>query len=277
MSTCTLDAAVLDVSTLDVPIVDPLTTGAPTNLQPMRSHSSPRPRSITGSIPARPASATRSWSTWMPRCWRTPNRRGSRCSKTAYAFQLERPSVWPATPAGWSCVVTPTASCWKSAPGHARSRPHSAERCSIETAAVASPAAACGSARVTTSATGRTAGPRSSRISRCCVAAIIVPSTKKGFTSSACLMGSCSSGVPTAHCWRTSRQHPAWQPTRCVSSERGTKQKALGCTLAPGRRGGTGSGWTSAMRSTCCIPSPTRGYRQPRAAARSSQRCDACA
>jgi hypothetical protein len=36
-----------------------------------------------------------------PRSWRTPISRGSRCWRTADAFQLERPSGWRATRAGW--------------------------------------------------------------------------------------------------------------------------------------------------------------------------------
>ena len=57
--------------------------------------------STRASTPATPASATRSWSTSMPRSWRTPTRPASRPSRTARAFQLERPSAWPATRAGW--------------------------------------------------------------------------------------------------------------------------------------------------------------------------------
>jgi hypothetical protein len=61
----------------------------------------PRPHCTTSSIPELPASVTRSWSTSTPRCWRTPRRRGSRCCEDGGAFQLERPSGWRATRAGW--------------------------------------------------------------------------------------------------------------------------------------------------------------------------------
>ncbi|MGH7314303.1 MAG: DUF222 domain-containing protein, partial [Candidatus Rokuibacteriota bacterium] len=55
----------------------------------------------TASILAPRGSATRSWSTSMPRSWRTPRRLASPSSRRARAFQLERPNAWRATPAAW--------------------------------------------------------------------------------------------------------------------------------------------------------------------------------
>ena len=69
--------------------------------RPTRWHCSPRPRSTTGSIPARRASATRWWSTSTPRSWRIPISPASPCSKRARAFPRKRPSAWRATRAGW--------------------------------------------------------------------------------------------------------------------------------------------------------------------------------
>ena len=63
------------------------------------------------------ASATREWSTSMPRSWRTRISRASPSSRTAHAFQLERPRAWRATPAGWSCGTAGTAALWRSMPG----------------------------------------------------------------------------------------------------------------------------------------------------------------
>ena len=60
-----------------------------------------RRRSTTVSIRAPRASATRSWSTSMPPCWRTPTRPASPCSRTARAFPRKRRSAWRATRAGW--------------------------------------------------------------------------------------------------------------------------------------------------------------------------------
>ena len=46
-----------------------------------------RRRWSTGSTPNRGASATRSWSTWTPRCWPTPPSRASRSWRTARSFR----------------------------------------------------------------------------------------------------------------------------------------------------------------------------------------------
>jgi hypothetical protein len=54
-----------------------------------------------GMDPATPESATRSWSTWMPRCWRTRTRPASRSWRTARTFPRKRPSAWRATRPGW--------------------------------------------------------------------------------------------------------------------------------------------------------------------------------
>ncbi len=69
--------------------------------RPMPWPYSRRRRSSTGSIPALRGSATRWWSTSMPRCWPTRSSRGSRSSRGARAFPRKRPSAWPATRAGW--------------------------------------------------------------------------------------------------------------------------------------------------------------------------------
>jgi hypothetical protein len=58
-------------------------------------------------------------------------------------------------------------------------------RCSIATRAVDSPAVTPGSARGITSGTGLTAAPRRCPTSRCCVAGITAPSTRKATRSSA--------------------------------------------------------------------------------------------
>jgi len=55
----------------------------------------------TTSIPAPRASATRWWSTSMPRCWPIRISPGSPCSMAARAFPRKRPSAWRATRAGW--------------------------------------------------------------------------------------------------------------------------------------------------------------------------------
>ena len=61
---------------------------------------SPRRRSITDSILARRASATKWWFTSTPECWRTRIRRANRSSKTARTFPPKRPGAWRATRAG---------------------------------------------------------------------------------------------------------------------------------------------------------------------------------
>ena len=60
-----------------------------------------RRRSTTRSIPARRASATRWWSTSMPRRWPIRISRGSRSSRGARAFPRKRPGASRATRAGW--------------------------------------------------------------------------------------------------------------------------------------------------------------------------------
>jgi len=67
----------------------------------------------------------------------------------------------------------------ESGPEHARSRRRYAARFSIVTKAVASPAAACASARAIISATGPMAARRRSRTSPCCVAGTIARSTRR--------------------------------------------------------------------------------------------------
>jgi hypothetical protein len=60
----------------------------------------PRPRCITR-IPALPASGTRWWSTWTPRCWRTRRNPANPCWKRGATFPRKRPGGWRATRAAW--------------------------------------------------------------------------------------------------------------------------------------------------------------------------------
>src|SRR5437899_1358170 len=69
--------------------------------RPTRSGCSPRPRSITGSIPARRASAIRWWCTSTLPCSPTPISPVSPSSRTARAFPRKRRSAWRATRAAW--------------------------------------------------------------------------------------------------------------------------------------------------------------------------------
>ncbi len=68
--------------------------------RPMRWPCSRRRPSITGSIPAPRASATRWWSTSTRSRWPIRISRASLSSRTARAFPRKRPSAWPATRAG---------------------------------------------------------------------------------------------------------------------------------------------------------------------------------
>ena len=101
------------------------------------------------------------------------------CSRAACAFRPERRSVWLAMQPGSSCATTPRGVCSRSAPGHARFRRRYAARFTTATTAVASPAAACASARAITSATGPMAARQRSRTSPCCVVGIIARSTRR--------------------------------------------------------------------------------------------------
>ena len=58
-------------------------------------------RCTRGSTPGRRGSATRWWSTWTPRCWRTRSSRASPCSRTARTFPRKRRSDWRVTRAAW--------------------------------------------------------------------------------------------------------------------------------------------------------------------------------
>ena len=60
-----------------------------------------RPRYTTTSIPARPGSGTRWWSTWTPRSWRTRGNPANPCWKRAATFPRKRPGDWPVTRVGW--------------------------------------------------------------------------------------------------------------------------------------------------------------------------------
>jgi hypothetical protein len=80
-----------------------------------------------------------------------------------------------------------------------RFRRRCGEHCIIETAGVGFPAAADDSSRATTSATGREADRRRSRISHCYVAGIIAPSMRRAISSIASPTVSFDSGDPMAN------------------------------------------------------------------------------
>jgi len=61
---------------------------------------SPRPRCITASIPARPASGTKWWSTWTRLCWPTRSKPANPRWKRWATFPRKRPAAWRATRAG---------------------------------------------------------------------------------------------------------------------------------------------------------------------------------
>jgi hypothetical protein len=81
------------------PDLDPPTRWSSSRRTPWRCW--PRALCTRSLTRARPASATRWWCTWTPRCWQTPRRRASRSWKVGCASQLERRNAWRATPAGW--------------------------------------------------------------------------------------------------------------------------------------------------------------------------------
>ena len=176
-----------------------------------------------GSTPERRGSVTRWWSTSRPGCWPIRSSPASRCSRRARAFPRKRPSAWRATPAGWLCGTTPTGGSRRSGPGPGRSRRRCAGRCSTETAAAASRAAGCASARGITSGTGPTEGPRRCRISPCCAGVITVRSTRRAINWIDSRTESCGSVGRTAACWPTCRRRPGCPsiPWRAAGAERG--------------------------------------------------------
>jgi hypothetical protein len=92
-----------------------------------------------------------------------------------------------------ACDATRTATSWKSARARERFRWRSGARCTTATTAAGSRAAACRSGKAITSATGPRAAPRRSRTSRCSVAAITAPSTRRDTRWNACPTESCGS------------------------------------------------------------------------------------
>ena len=166
--------------------------------------------------------------------------RASRSSKTASAFPRKRRSAWPATPAGWSCATTPRATCWRSAPGRGRSRRRYAGRCSIVTRAVASRAAASGSARATTSATGPKAAHDAVQ-PRPAVSPAPPRGARGGLPGRARADGELTFRHPPARRSRTSasRRAPA---IRSSPSERGTRPRAALDAHTASRAGGRAAG-----------------------------------
>src|SRR5439155_11410278 len=132
-----------------------------------------------GIDPGTPGSGTKSWSTSMPRCWRTRTLRASRSSRTGHTFPRKRPGVWPATRLESSCNMTQTAISRRSVRGPAPFRLRYDVRFSTGTEAAASPAAHYRSVRAITFAIGPTEAPPRCRISRCCVAGITARCTKR--------------------------------------------------------------------------------------------------
>src|SRR5262245_30980353 len=61
-----------------------------------------------GIDPGAPGERYQVWSTSTPPFWPTRPSPANPCSKTAYAFRLERLSAWPATRPESSCATTPT-------------------------------------------------------------------------------------------------------------------------------------------------------------------------
>ena len=129
-----------------------------------------RRRSSRGSVAHRRASATRSSSTWTPRCWPTPLSRASRSWRTACAFPRKRPAAWRARRPGWSCATRRTARCSTWGGGRGRSRRRYAGRWRRGTAGAASRAARSAAPRAITSITGPTAARPGSTTSPFCAA-----------------------------------------------------------------------------------------------------------
>jgi hypothetical protein len=127
----------------------------------------------------------------------------------------------------------------------ARSRPRSGGHCKRATAAAASLGATTGGfCTRTTSATGRKAARRSSRISSCSAAATTASCTRRATRSFRSRTASSSSTIPGAARSPTSRvRRPAmrsafWKATAASGSTRGPARAA------------TAIGWTSGSRST---------------------------
>ena len=156
----------------------------------------PRPRCTTASIPARRPSTTRWWSMWTPRSW-DPDQPGQSVVEDGARVSAE-------TSQRLGCDASRVV-MQHDAEGRifevgakTRTIPPALRRAlPIGTAAVASPAAAAASARLTTSVTGPMADPPRSRTSCFSVAAITAPSTRRAIRSIASPMVSFASAGPT--------------------------------------------------------------------------------
>ncbi|MBI2206818.1 MAG: DUF222 domain-containing protein [Candidatus Rokubacteria bacterium] len=96
-----------------------------------------------------------------------------------------------------------------------------------------------GSARVITSVTGRPAAPRRCRISRCSVAGITGPCTRRAITSSDSPTARCCSARRPADRSRTYRLPRPCRPIRSRASARRTRRRGCHFTREPGCRAGS--------------------------------------
>ena len=141
----------------------------------------------------------------------------------------------------------------KSAREPGRFRRRYGVRSNIATAAAASQAAECRSARVITSATGPRADPRRSRTSRCCVGATTAPFTRRDIRSSDSPTASYASRRRGEDFCRTSQLQRWFTTIPSRFSEHRTRRRD--CNSTPRRRAqaGCGSPSTWSGRSTSCI------------------------
>src|SRR5438309_6472 len=149
----------------------------------------------------------------------------------------------------------------KSARGPARSPRRYGGRSTIATAGAASRAVACGLARATTSTIGRTGARPRSRTWRCSVAGPTARSTRRATRSIDKRTASSTSGVRTGGSYPRYRLPQRRPPIPSLSCERGTTRRDSASTRGLRLRGGWGSAWTWAGRSTSCIP--WRAQRRP--------------
>src|SRR5262245_30921875 len=150
--------------------------------------------------------------------------------------------------------MTRRGACWRSVRGRAPSRQRCGGRCSIATGAVGSPAAACGSGRAITSATGPRAARRRSRTWPCCAGATTARCTRRASGWNAGRTANSSSGVPAAGRFRTCRRPPTSTPIPRSRSGPGTRRRASWSTRTRPRRDGWATAWTWATRWMSSIP-----------------------
>jgi len=175
------------------------------------------------SILARRLNDIRSWSTSMPRSWRTRKPSVSPCPRTGPTFPRKRHAAWRATRAAWSCSTAGTVASWKSSPGPARFRRRSGAPCSIATMGAASRAVACAQARPITSITGRKAARRRLAIWRCCAVGITGRCTRKVIGLSVYPTVNSDLRVPTDGCSRMRRAVPGYLTIRSRFCEHATR------------------------------------------------------